>query len=279
MKSIYLKEPEPYRIIKLHNVHFYAHFHEQAELVYCIEGTIHVTIEGLQYDLSEGEGAMIFPNQHHWYQHDREEPDSLCYILIVGPFLLDEYFQELTSMIPDDPILKKERMPSFLSELFEIFYQIWEKENDERMFKAYATVITGHVLSCMNLTQQKTSYGMNLTQTVLAYVDQHFKEHISLSSMSKQLGISKSALSHVFSEKFQTSFMSYVNKRRIFYAQKLLKSTEYTMKETAGICGFGSQRTFYRVFQEICGMTPGIYRKNIREKKNDKKQNNYDKKC
>lgn len=70
----------------------------------------------------------------------------------------------------------------------------------------------------------------------------------------------------IFADKVKKNFSAYVNERRIMYAQKLLKSTEYTMKEIWGLCGFQSERTFYRAFQEICKMTPKEYRTKKRKK-------------
>lgn len=266
MNGTYLKEPKPFRIFQGRNVNFYAHFHEQIELVFCLQGTSHVMIEGQQYALEPGDVAMVFPNQHHRYQHKKENGESRVCLVICYPSHVEDYYTEFTSMLPISPVIKREELPEFLPKLLDNFHQVCNESEDLRMFKAYASVLTAHLLNCAKLQPIKASQHVDLTQTVLAYINQHYREAVSLKKMSKELGISESTLSRIFSNKLKINFTSYVNEQRIAYAQKLLKSTEYTMKEISALCGFQSERTFYRAFQEVWDMSPKEYRRQKRDK-------------
>ena len=57
------------------------------------------------------------------------------------------------------------------------------------------------------------------------------------------------------------TFSKLVGSLRIEHAKKLLVSTDYSMLEIALESGFSTDRTFYRVFTEFEGISPGDYRK------------------
>ena len=47
---------------------------------------------------------------------------------------------------------------------------------------------------------------------------------------------------------------------RIEKAKNLLKNTSKNMNYILDACGFGSEKTFYRVFREETGVTPNVFR-------------------
>lgn len=84
--------------------------------------------------------------------------------------------------------------------------------------------------------------------------------------MAKDLGVSKYAISRVFSATFHTNFNQYLNEQRLNYAVSLLEYTDTSITDICLEAGFQSQRTFNRVFQEKFKMTPREYKKNFKEK-------------
>jgi AraC-like DNA-binding protein len=55
------------------------------------------------------------------------------------------------------------------------------------------------------------------------------------------------------------SLLGYINEARIEHAKTLLASDE-TLTAIAESCGFGSFRTFMRVFKKREGITPGQFK-------------------
>lgn len=76
--------------------------------------------------------------------------------------------------------------------------------------------------------------------------------------------MNKYHLSHVFSEKMGQSFPAYLSRIRISCACSALAETDRSVTQIAEECGFESQRSFFRVFQQQLGTTPLQYRKNAR---------------
>lgn len=88
----------------------------------------------------------------------------------------------------------------------------------------------------------------------------NFRQPISLESLSKELGVSKYHLSHVFSERLHTGFNEYLNFLRLSEAIGLLSTTQDSITDICMSCGFSSQSTFNRAFLNRFSITPRQYR-------------------
>ncbi|MCQ2353307.1 MAG: PocR ligand-binding domain-containing protein [Victivallaceae bacterium] len=94
------------------------------------------------------------------------------------------------------------------------------------------------------------------------YIDRHLTETLTLANAARAVACSESTLTHYLKERYQTCFSRIVMKKRIQKAQKILSEhPEWTLSVVADASGFESSFYFCRVFKELCGMTPGEYRK------------------
>ena len=62
------------------------------------------------------------------------------------------------------------------------------------------------------------------------------------------------------------SFSQYIARYRVENAESILRDPQYRNDHDAiaaaiALCGFTSEQTFYRVFKELTGMTPLVFRK------------------
>lgn len=260
MKSMYLNEPYPYRIFEGKNIGFYAHYHQQVEIVYCIEGNVNLLVDGIEYNLKCGDVAVIFPNQRHYYPHSDE--GNRVYILLFYPDNAKNFYWQWLTKIPASAVIKKEMLPEFMGDLFKQFVTVYASNKDISLFEAYTSLIAAHLLPLIKLDSVNISLSseQDELQIVLNYINQHFKEDITQTRVSKDLGISVNAISKLFSNVMNCSFMSYVNSLRITHAKSLLRSTNYTINEIAFLSGFQSRRAFFRNFMAVCEETPKQYR-------------------
>jgi len=97
-------------------------------------------------------------------------------------------------------------------------------------------------------------------QLVKAYLDAHFKEHLSLESLSKALHFDKFYIIHVFKKAFNDTPMNYVTRQRIAASQDLLRNTDYAIGQIAMITGFESQSYFNQIFRAKTQMSPSAFR-------------------
>jgi AraC-like DNA-binding protein len=80
---------------------------------------------------------------------------------------------------------------------------------------------------------------------------------LSIEKLSKELKTTPHDLSQAFSLILNTNYSQYVNKKRINFAVKLLKTEkQMSIADISFMAGFNSQASFYRVFKEHYNMSP-----------------------
>jgi AraC-like DNA-binding protein len=99
-------------------------------------------------------------------------------------------------------------------------------------------------------------------ERIIGWIDQHFTEKISLSSLAATLNLSKFYISHVFKEVTGTTVMDYLMNCRLNRAKYLLEMhPEMSILDISLAAGFESSAHFSRFFRLKLGMTPTEYRK------------------
>ena len=101
----------------------------------------------------------------------------------------------------------------------------------------------------------------DVLSAIFLYLNEHYREKISLKSISKALGYNTKYLSQCLSALPSTSFPTILNSLRVDHAKSLLLSSNFKIVDIAYECGFESEQSFHRAFLSIAGMTPGQYRK------------------
>jgi AraC-like DNA-binding protein len=98
-------------------------------------------------------------------------------------------------------------------------------------------------------------------QKALYYIRAHFKEDITLKSVSEFAGIPTATLSKKFPEHLGFGFKEYLVDLRLDYAKMLITNTNEQITDIAFYSGFNSLSYFQRVFMEKYGITPKNYRR------------------
>lgn len=224
-------------------------FHPHGELVYVIEGSLPVTVDGQSHTLQAGELAILFPYLTHSYE---SAPDSNVIILLFDP----------ASTAFDNTLLTKK--PSCFYTEGQAFYPMLDRavtmyrRGRIKTAMAYLNAVIGEFLEVMPLVDA-TAAGDATTQ-LLSYCADHYCEDISVKSIAEALYISQSYVSKIFSQKLGYSFREYINTLRVHKAQTLLKNTDLQILQIIAECGFQNQSSFNRVFRELSGSSPRQYR-------------------
>ena len=97
------------------------------------------------------------------------------------------------------------------------------------------------------------------------YIDKHYKEDISLESMSCQTDISPYYFSKLFKHQIGVTFIDYLTNLRIAKAKELLRNPQLSMKEICSEVGYNNPNYFSRIFKKSTGMTPTEYKEGEKE--------------
>jgi len=96
---------------------------------------------------------------------------------------------------------------------------------------------------------------------VLAYVDHHCRESITLADVAEEIHVSPSRVRHVFKDVTGVSFKEYVTHVRVAEAKRLLLATDLSVAEVASAVSYTNMHQFYKVFYRSCAMSPAEYRR------------------
>ena len=100
---------------------------------------------------------------------------------------------------------------------------------------------------------------MNVTD-VKEYLEQHYCNRITLDELASCFYINKYYLTRVFKDQYGQSITNYLTSIRITHAKQLLRFSDKSVEEIGVECGLGSLHYFSRVFKEVEGVPPSVYR-------------------
>lgn len=96
---------------------------------------------------------------------------------------------------------------------------------------------------------------------ILEFIRNNYKNDISLSTLSNELHLSETHICHLIKKRTNYTFKELLLQTRIQEARKMLTDTVFNVSDIAVSVGFSSSKYFCEVFKDICGFTPGNYRK------------------
>ena len=101
----------------------------------------------------------------------------------------------------------------------------------------------------------------NLLAQALNYIDKHYSENsISMNGVAKEVNLSPSYFSAVFSQEVGQTFVEYLTQKRMEAARRLLQQTDQKSSEIANAVGYKDPHYFSYIFKKTQGCTPRDYR-------------------
>ena len=101
---------------------------------------------------------------------------------------------------------------------------------------------------------------MEISQ-VKSFLDEHYKEKLSLESVASHFFIDKHYLARLFKEQYGVTLVTYLQQVRITHAKRMLRFTDKSIEEIGLECGIGELNYFSRVFKKLEGVSPSEFRR------------------
>ena len=101
---------------------------------------------------------------------------------------------------------------------------------------------------------------------VVKYVNENFKEKITIDELSFIFGTNRSSLCKDFKTRTGKSLNGYVIEKRLEEARRLLNETDDTITEIADRLNFTGIHYFTAFFKKATGLSPTEYREKSRQK-------------
>jgi len=110
----------------------------------------------------------------------------------------------------------------------------------------------------------KDGSGNHAIHSMREYMERHYDEDISLSSLSERFHFSPQYIAKKFKEFYNTTVITYLTELRIEKARSLLLHTDLPVLEIANTLGYSDENYFGKVFKKMTGLSPLQYRKQSR---------------
>ena len=238
------------------------HFHQNVELIHVFSGCLDITVRGETARLSAGDFAIASCYEPHGFL----TVESSDFEVIIFPAdLIPDYVAQAETRMLTSPFLKASPEADKIAAFVDML-----RPYTNRPITLTATglsyTILGSFVEALNLVPKiKNTKADTVLTKMLTYVNDHFKEELTLIDLANHLGYHKSYLSEIFNKGVGYSFNRYLNMLRARYAYRLIRQSAMSLDEISLASGFQCTRSFRRAFVEYYNMTPHEYRQFLQE--------------
>lgn len=228
------------------------HSHAYFELELIISGECEAIVNGKAHILSEGCVHLAGPMDYHEIKARKNGPE-----LFNVSFVSDGKLSRQIDNIFGNPLVKTIKLTladlSICKHLCEILLaeqddQASDDNVAEPCFEALVNKITRYV----PMSGEQNAH----TAKAVRYIQEHFNEDLTLSSVAREIGFSDAYLSALFKRAIGTGLKRYLTLLRITHARRLLETTDMNATDICYECGFRSYSGFFRAFKKITGFPP-----------------------
>lgn len=122
--------------------------------------------------------------------------------------------------------------------------------------------VSEFLIEMISRNSMRSVYSGNsqIISSALQFINNNFKEKISLKDIESNLHVNPSYFSTLFKSEMGITFTDYLNSLKVDYASTLLTSSNLNIVDISLSAGFDDQSYFTKVFRKIKGVTPKQYR-------------------
>ncbi len=247
-------------------------------LFYCLSGQGVITVNEIEYEMSQG--AILYWRSGCVYSY---LPDESCpYELIGINFDFDNPNFEKTTPIPPgnkdcfnrDCVIEQEITTDAIFEntlylkngfmLHSLFESINVEFTQKRLCyydccSAILSRLIVELIRCAKSGNYEPS--LELVSSVMAYIDSHLQEDLSNNNIGRHFGYHANYINRLIVGSTGKSLHSYVIECRINKAVELLQDTALGVGEISDKVGFYDVAGFSKTFRKIVGISPSEYRR------------------
>ena len=243
--------------------HSVPHTHNHMELFYIVGGKGQFLIQDQLYPVNANNLVIINPNVPHTEVSLNAQP--LEYIVLGiegvelasseqsnGRFSMLDHFEsvEISGCLRN--ILREMELKS---------------TGYEDVCQAYMEILIIRLMrsTALSVPAQPQQISANRQcAAVKRYIDQHFKETLTLDQLAEEAHMNKFYLSHAFKQEFGVSPINYLISCRIEESKYLLAETDLSISQIAQLLNFSSPSYFSQVFRRTQGVSPVKFRQSTK---------------
>ncbi len=252
------------------------HWHDYMELVLCLEGTGHFLFGRREVPVEPGDVVVVDYSEPHVAVTDGPGPLRLLLTLFLPELIAPpgcrtfdaEYLSPFTRQAAlSNPIRSGTPLAMELATVLGDLSTTWERRQraDRHLLDANLRRALGLLVSEWKPATLEQGLGdadrLEHVRPVLRYVEDHFRENVTLEDVSAFVHVSHSRVRHLFKEVTNVGFKEYLTNVRLAEARRLLLGTDVNVCDVARMVGYTNIHQFYKVFYRYSTMSPADYRR------------------
>lgn len=240
---------------------FATHWHESIEMIYIVEGvcTVHCGLKTIT--AHPGEIVIINCNELHHFEAQTESTTYHC--LIVNQLIPETFGVPINEVLFENKITSATLVTLYNQIVCELvahqdFYQLAVKTQFTYLIIQLLRHHTYHATTDTSSVPQDSK--IRMTKEAILYIRKNLTVPFTLEDICHHVGFSKHYFCHVFKEITGQTLTQYINYSRCEYAKQLLGSGQYTVAETAEMCGYNHLTYFTKNFKRHVGKSPSAFK-------------------
>jgi len=261
--------------------HYPPHWHNAIEITMPVENCYTYNINNNSYVLNEFD-LIIIPSGE---LHSIIAPDTgkrLIFLFNFSFFYNNSPFTPLLPLFTSVTVIKKEaeevhnKVSTLFQEMcheFSIADALMETAIYAKLLRMLLHVQRHNLASCnpfSNAPYLKQKEYVDKMLNVTRYINDNYKQDISLDDLSVIAGYSKFHFLRIFKQYTGMTHTDYLNQVRIKAAENMMLNPKTTITEIAMNSGFNSITTFNRTFKKLKNHTPTVFRELLRDNNTSK---------
>lgn len=233
-------------------------------LLYCIDGTARYTKDKRTFYIQPNSVVATACNTPLIFT--RVSKDWHYYYFIICGSHSKLFYNLIRTQ---DNIILCNPFANVLDSFMELYYILCEaaESRNETWMCMNASMLTHRIFTSLydivyniNIIKDLTPAQESNINAALKYISMHYKEELSIETISNKIGFSKYYFCKIFRKQMGVTIHQYVTEFRINKAKELLAYSKLSVSSIASKVGFKTSLTFMRAFKKSVQMTPSEYR-------------------
>ena len=241
------------------------HWHRSIEIFALFEGELEFYVDEARYSLRPGEFMLVNSNEIH----SIEAPNPNRTIVVQIPLHcfsgFEKYYtDEKFIYFSHSSRLQDEEVMHLLRDMYHTYHEKpcgYELKVQGQFYMLLYILVTKYRETDVNEKVIQNSRKLDRLSQITAYMEENYREDISLESLAEIFGYSATYLSRMFRKYAKTNYKACLDDIRLEHAVKDLADTRLPIGEVVLRNGFPNSRAFVKVFKKRYGMLPKEYRR------------------
>ncbi len=254
-----------YSLSNMMNSTHQIHCHSVYEIYYFVEGDVDYLVEGNLYRPAPNSILLLSPHVFHGVKVRSDNPYRRFTLHFHPDLLQPDRRQLLLTAFPSNDkhtrreVYYEKLNGTQLGSFFEALKNLAEQSDPlkQQLLPTYIEAILAQ-LTIICQTQSPVQVEARTSQIItdiIAYLNDHLTEHITLDQLSEHFNISKHYMNRAFRKAAGTTVFDYLIYKRIIFAKQLMINGS-TAAEAARRSGFRDYTVFYRAYRKHLGHSP-----------------------